>query len=159
MTQALDIDRIYRNHGHLVLRRARSILGNDAEAQEVLQEVFLSLMKHPSQYQGRSSLTTFLYSMTTHNCLNRIRNHKKRGDLLAERYVEVSETAPDGGQRLIAQQFLARLPKKLATVAVHYYVDEMTHEEIAEILGCSRRMVGKWIKKLHQEVRTQEMAA
>src|SRR5512138_1934488 len=42
-----DIERLYRAHGHLVLRRARALLANDADAQEALQEVFASLLDAP----------------------------------------------------------------------------------------------------------------
>jgi RNA polymerase sigma-70 factor (ECF subfamily) len=155
MTSPLDIDRLYREYGHMVLRRARSILGNETEAQEVLQEVFLSLMDRPSQFGGRSSFATFLYRMTTNNCLNRIRNAKRRGQLLAENRAASEGRPGSGGDRLLAQEVLASLPRKLASVAVHYYIDEMTHEEIADVMGCSRRMVGKWVEKVQHIAREQ----
>ena len=43
---------------------------------------------------------------------------------------------------------LRELPEQLALVAVYYHVDELTHEEISELLGCSRRQVGKLLARL-----------
>src|SRR6185295_4628919 len=81
-TEPLDV--LYRRHAPSVFRRARALLGSDADAHEVVQELFLSLFERPDQYQGRSALTTFMYSATTHACLNRIRNRKTRLRLISE---------------------------------------------------------------------------
>jgi len=153
-----DLGRIYHEHGHVVLRRAQRLLGNESDAQEVLQEIFLSLVARPSQFEGRASITTFLYGMTTNHCLNRLRNMRKRGQLLEQKGGEASISSSGNEERLIAKEFLSRLPAKLATVAVHYYIDEMTQEEISEILGCSRRMVGKWLAKLHKHIEKEDNA-
>ena len=41
----LDVAALYRRHGRLVLRRARMLLGDEEEAREALQELFMSLLK------------------------------------------------------------------------------------------------------------------
>jgi RNA polymerase sigma factor (sigma-70 family) len=149
----LDLERMYREHGHVVLRRARRILGTDDEAREALQEVFLSLADRPDQFAGHSSITTFLYRMTTNLCLNKLRNHRRRSDLQERNGNPASaDKAPDAEAVFEARRVLTRLPERLARVAVHYYIDEMTHEEIAAMLGCSRRMVGKLVNRLQKEV-------
>jgi RNA polymerase sigma-70 factor (ECF subfamily) len=154
------IDRLYRSHGHLVLRRARRLLGSEEEAQEVLHEVFASLVARPAQLRGDGAPTTWLYAATTHGCLNRLRNGRTRARLLAER--------PDverGGGRLdpesasMLRDLLARLPEELAQVAVYHYADEMTHAEIAAVVGCSRRHVGDLIERLHASLRLAESSA
>jgi RNA polymerase sigma factor (sigma-70 family) len=145
-----DLDDIYRRHGPAVLRRARQILGSHADAEEALQDVFLSLARAPHQFDGRSSMTTFLYSVTTHLCLNRLRDHRRRAAILRGQARVVSggaADAPDGERAAILRQLIARMPDELATPAVHHYFDEMTHEEIAELLGCSRRHVGDLIER------------
>src|SRR5690606_21565716 len=70
--RAVDVGEAYRRHGHSVMRRARVLLGDDQDAQEVLQEIFLTLAQQPDAFAGRASLSTYLYSMTTHRCLNRL---------------------------------------------------------------------------------------
>lgn len=155
-----ELDRIYREHGHVVLRRARRILGDEGEAQEVLQEVFLSLVARPEQYEGRSAVTTFLYAMTTNACLNRIRDGKRRTRILADAFAptEVRPSArPEAG--IDAALLLSRLPDRLALVAIHHFVDGMTHDEIAEVIGVSRRQVGNLVVRVQEEARRLARAA
>ena len=136
-----------------MLRRARALMGNEADAQELLQEVFASLVDRPSQFAGKSSLATWLYSATTHGCLNRLRNDRVRRRLLDAREPasgKASSANPE--QEAILRQVLTRLPRELAEVAVYRYLDGMTHDEIASLLGCSRRHVGDLIGRMHAMV-------
>src|SRR6185295_11319815 len=80
----LPLEQLYRRHGHVVLRRARRLLGSDDEAQEVLQELFASLVARPDAFAGRSAVTTWLYGATTNLCLNRLRNARTQQRLLEE---------------------------------------------------------------------------
>jgi DNA-directed RNA polymerase specialized sigma24 family protein len=54
------------------------------------------------------------------------------------------------------RRLLARLPLELAEVVVYYYVDEMTHDEIAEQIGCSRRQIGNLLARAADVWRRQE---
>ena len=153
-----EIEQLYREHGHVVLRRARRILGNEVDAREVLQEIFVSLLDRPDQFDRRSAVTTFLYAMTTHACLNRLRNQRRRSDLLAREARAAHEEA-GAASSVDAARLLAALPDRLQQVAIHYFVDEMTHDEIAEIIGVSRRQVGNLVAKVQEEARKRERAA
>jgi RNA polymerase sigma factor (sigma-70 family) len=148
-----DIEQLYLRYGHLVLRRARRILADEQEAHEVLQEIFVSLMEQPDQFSGRSTISTWLYSVTTHACLGRLRNQRNRARLRRERVAPAAAGAeqPSSAEQLLVSDLLARLPVPLAQAAIHYYVDEMTHEEIAVLLGCSRRHVGDLLERFHTE--------
>ncbi|HUS65301.1 MAG TPA: sigma-70 family RNA polymerase sigma factor [Kofleriaceae bacterium] len=157
---AIDLGRLYREHGHVVRRRAHRILGSEAEAAEVLQEVFLSLVDRPDQFRGDSSITTFLYAMTTNACLTRLRNSRRRAALVERELAPRGEPVSVGPDATVdAQRFLAALPERLARVAVYYYLDEMTHEEIAELLGVSRRQVGNLVNRITEEARKRDRAA
>lgn len=157
MLDAEAIERAYLEHGHSVLRRARRILGDEQEAREVLQEVFASLIDRPQQFEGRSSILTWLYSATTHRSLNRLRDQRTRLRLVQEHFGGRSEgTAPAQESDIQARQILANAPSELAQVAVYYYYDEMTHAEIAELLSCSRRHVGNLLERFKEHVKKEE---
>ena len=155
---AAAIESLYRAHGHAVLRRARLLLGNEDEARDVLHEIFASMLDRGSTFRGDSSITTWLYSATTHGCLNRMRNQKTRARLLEAQGPAEKIEASNAESAAIVRELLARVPEALAEVAIHHYVDEMTHEEIARVLGCSRRHVGDLIERLHASVREMEEA-
>lgn len=155
----LELEQIYRRHGHLVLRRARQILGSDQEAHEALQEIFTSLLHRPEQFEGRSQITTWLYSATTHLCLNRLRNHSTRTRILTEKVAPVDASASvesNAEARAHVRQILSRVPEELARVAVYYYLDDLSHREIAELVGCSRRHVGDLLVRFHEAAREVE---
>jgi RNA polymerase sigma-70 factor (ECF subfamily) len=152
-----DVEDAYRKHGHSVWRRARILLGNEADAAEALQEVFLALLERPGQFAQRSTLLTWLYSTTTHLCLNRIRNDKTRARILgenAEYLVSATTVRPEP----IAQvrQLLGQLSDDLSAAAVYHYMDEMTQDEIAKTMGCSRRHVGNLLQRLRTILRNEE---
>jgi RNA polymerase sigma factor (sigma-70 family) len=148
-----DLDALYREHGHLVLRRARRLLRNDDDARDVMQDVFLHIARHPERFEARSSIATYLYAATTHACLNRIRDGKHRTHLVAiESAGRTRSSAPTSENRALACEILANLTEEEAALAVYLYCDELTHEEIADLFGWSRRHVGNLATRLRRRV-------
>lgn len=143
-------EELYRRHAPGVHRRAIELLGSRADAAEVVQDVFTSLWEHPDQFAGRSAMNTFLYSATTHACLNRLRNAKTRQRLLNEHSAGAEPAAsPARAEHLVAlRELLVSLPEDLARAAVFFYLDEMTYDEMAVAMGCSRRHVANLLKRL-----------
>jgi RNA polymerase sigma-70 factor, ECF subfamily len=143
-----EVEELYRRYGALVRRRARSILGDDHEAQDAMQEVFVRVIAAMGEFRGQSQPSTWLYRITTNLCLNRIRDGKRRRDRLTqaseggggEPLVSAPPPAPEA--RTTLRGVLGRVPEELALVAVYYYVDEMDQAEIAAVLGVSRRTIG-----------------
>lgn len=152
---------MYRSHGPLVLRRARAILGNESEAQEVLQDLFMGFMKDSDALLGADSPVAFLYSATTHRCLNVMRNGKNRARLLDTRAEELTPRgradAPE--PRTLLRQVLVQLDDATARAAIHHHVDGMTHAEIAQLLGCSRRHVGNLLQRLSSTAKLTESSS
>lgn len=155
------LEALYHRHGHGVLRRARQILGDEDEAMDVLHDIFVSLARQPDQFSGRSSMTTWLYSATTHACLNRLRNARTRARLLEQKVVpaRATEAAPRGESRVLARELLGALPEDLAMVAVYFYGDEMTLSEIADVMNCSRRHISNLLARLRQRLTLAEASA
>jgi RNA polymerase sigma-70 factor, ECF subfamily len=147
---------LYRTYGSTILRRARRILGDEADARDVVQEIFVQLVRDPTALTGADSPVAFLYRVTTNRCINRLRNENNRRRLLAdegERLAPEGTSDAEGRQRV--RDLLRLLPDDLAAVVTYYYVDGMTHAEIAEIIGCSRRQVGLLLERMHERLRAQ----
>jgi RNA polymerase sigma-70 factor, ECF subfamily len=155
------IETLYRTYGHSVLRRARQILANDADASDVLQEIFAGLVARPEQFAGRSSPSTFLYSVTTHACLARLRDRANRVRLLDEQVRPwSSEIDPRSAEaRVAVRAALALLPDDEAQAAVYYHLDGMSHAEIAAVLACSPRHVGDLLARIAARLRDHKEAS
>jgi RNA polymerase sigma-70 factor (ECF subfamily) len=144
-----SLEELYVSHGPAVLRRARQLLGDEAEAQEVLHDVFTSLLQDPEQFGGMSSAMTFLYRMTTNAALGRLRRRRTHDRLLAANQRGREEpTYPSPEVLVELRAWLLSLPDELAQLAIYYHMDEMTQEELANVLGCSRQWVGKLLQQL-----------
>lgn len=145
-----DLAAWYKHYAPLVYRRGLQILRSETEAREVLQDVFLSLLENPSQFSGASSPTTWLYSATTHRCLNLLRNRRTRTRLLEQH----GEFQPISGEPCPPDTFLAlasalgELPREVAEAAIYFHLDGMNYEETAKLLGCSRRKVAELLASL-----------
>jgi RNA polymerase sigma factor (sigma-70 family) len=155
-------DELYRRHAPGAFRRARRVLGSDADAHEVVHDLFLSLWERPEQFGGKSSMSTFIYGAVTHACLNRLRNHDNRLRLMREHLAtQTAQTdgRADAEQSAALRAALERMPEPLAQVAIYYYFDELTHRDIARVLGCSHRHVGDLLERLAQWVEHKEVRA
>jgi RNA polymerase sigma-70 factor (ECF subfamily) len=155
-------DTVYRSYAPIVQRRARAMLGSDADAWEVVQDVFMSFYEQPGQFEGRSQLSSYLYAATTNACLNRIRSQKTQARLLDRRASEAPRPQPfmplDPEALSLLHDLLRRLPESLARVALYYYIDDLTHDEIARLIGCSRKHVGNLLERVAEATRILEVS-
>jgi RNA polymerase sigma-70 factor (ECF subfamily) len=158
---AATIERLYRSHGHQVLRRARLLLGSEADAQEALQEVFASLLRSPQSLRRSSSVVAWIYGATTHYCLNQLRNRRNGARLLHDRLAPALARTADSRAVALSElrSALARIPPEAAAAAVYYHMDGMTHAEVAELLGCSRRQVGYLLERAQRSLARLEQSA
>jgi DNA-directed RNA polymerase specialized sigma24 family protein len=66
------------------------------------------------------------------------------------------EASPSPEGMSVLRDMLSRLPDAIAQAAVYFYCDEMTHEEIARVMKCSRRHVGNLIERMHRAIKDLE---
>jgi RNA polymerase sigma factor (sigma-70 family) len=152
MLSRAEVEAMYRAYGHLVLRRALRLLRNEDDARDVLHDVFLEIQRRGERFTRKSSVATYLYSMTTHACLNWLRNRRTRARLIAS-YPPGPRVIPARGERrALAVELLGALSPDDAALAIYLYCDELTHEEIAELRGCSRRHVGHLAARLLRQI-------
>jgi RNA polymerase sigma-70 factor (ECF subfamily) len=144
----LDPGELFRKHGPLVYRRAFRLLGRREDAEEATQEVFVRVLRSQDRFEGRSSITTWLYQITTHYCLNQLRDSGRRRQLFAENMVMAEPGAtPEETDLLHLRRLLATAEKRESQAAVYVYLDGLSHEEAAELLGVSKRTVGNLVDR------------
>ena len=149
-----EIAEFFKRYGPMVYRRARQILGAEAEAEEAMQEVFIRALKGAESFDGRSQISTWLYRITTNYCLNVLRNRKRRRELFEERISGSLPTAAQARQPeslIVVRRLLEDVPDPAWASAVSYVImDGMSHDEAAGHLGVSRRTVGNLIDRFTQ---------
>ncbi len=146
-----QIDTLYVTYAPMVLRRCRSLLHDEAEACDVMQEVFVRILTRDSlDLETPSSL---LWNVATRLCLNRIRDKARHGvsdssEALLERIAGLDDTASDYENQNLLSKIFSKEPESSRTIAVLHLIDGMTLEETAREVGMSVSGVRKRLRSL-----------
>jgi RNA polymerase sigma-70 factor (ECF subfamily) len=150
--RTLELDQIYRQYGPMVRRRCLAILRRDDDADDAAQEVFVRVLRSAGAFRGQSSPATWLYRIATNTCLNRIRDAKNRERLDRSAFEEPEPTRPfEAWPRDLAVRILAEFDDATRETVLYAEVEEMTHQEVAEVMGCSVSLVRKRIAKFKEK--------
>jgi RNA polymerase sigma-70 factor (ECF subfamily) len=136
---------LFERYGAMVHRRCRDILGRDEAALDATQDVFLRVLEKGHLFRGESAPSTWLYAMATLQSLQRLR------DRTSHRAKACSPGDPGrarraGEDRLSLLACLERQPEDVRLIVYLRYVDEMTMEEVAEVVGYSRKTVAQRVE-------------
>jgi RNA polymerase sigma-70 factor (ECF subfamily) len=135
-----------------VFRLLLRMIGDRAEAEDLAQEVFISIFKAIEGFRGDSQLSTWVYRVAANHCRNRIkylsRRRKHFGGEFDEENEEGKDTAlapqrPTAPDRLmearqtesVLQAGLLALDEEQRELLVLREVEHLSYEEIMEILG------------------------
>jgi RNA polymerase sigma-70 factor (ECF subfamily) len=152
----IDIEGYYTRYGPMVLRRCRSLLRDEQAAFDALQEVFLKVLARREHLRGDHP-SSLLYRIATNTCLNRIRDDRRHDvrqspDVL--HHLAFFE-APEKG--LLAKRLLdyviGRENDFTRQIAVLYFVDGMTIQEVSATVKLSISGVHKHLAKLRRKIR------
>ena len=80
-------DAIFRRYVNQVYRRALRLLGNEADAEDVVQEVFLTVHRKIKTFRGQSEFSTWLYRLTVNAALGKLRQRKRSKEVLYDDYL------------------------------------------------------------------------
>ncbi|WP_052519071.1 RNA polymerase sigma factor [Archangium violaceum] len=152
-----QISLLFNQHGPRVYRRALRLLGNPADAEEATQEIFIRAFRAAGSFRQQSQMTTWLYQITTHYCLNLIRDRSRRTELheehvspMADSDSRAASVSPD--DLVLLRRLLAEADERQAAAAVYVFLDGMSHEEAASVLGVSKRTVGNLLERFQEWV-------
>lgn len=149
---------LFETWGPMVFRRARRLLGSDADAEEAVQEVFIRALSGLESFDGRSAASTWLYQITTNYCLNRLRDRRRRQELWDEKIEPAESRATDALPHVdivALRKVLAEADPREAAAAIYVFLDGMSHDEAAELLGTSRRTVGNLVDRFVKSARAR----
>jgi RNA polymerase sigma-70 factor (ECF subfamily) len=144
-------------HGQMIYRLAFGITRNQGDAEEVLQDVLLTLTRRSASFEGRSALGSWIYRIATNTALNKRRGRRvqletsledllptfeadghRAGDrtyLLADWSQNPEEELLAGERRQALEQAIDSLPDHYRAVLVLRDVEDLSNEEVAAILA------------------------
>jgi RNA polymerase sigma-70 factor (ECF subfamily) len=136
-------EELYRTHAPRLFGLACRLVGR-ADAEDLLQDVFLTAHRKLASYKGESALGTWLFRLATNVCLDHLRSKGTRlgqvsDPLDDEPLAPPAATGPVLGvvDRLDLERAVASLPPGCRTVFVLHDIEGREHQEIASLLGIS----------------------
>lgn len=135
-------------YGHYLIRLAYSFVKDEAKAEDIVQEVFIRYYVNMENFEGRSSIKTYLYRITVNECHNYFKSWSYRKVeisnffnhlLIHQQTPEDSIIAGEISNELV--EAITILPRKYREVLWLYYYAELSVTEIGTILGCSSNTV------------------
>jgi RNA polymerase sigma-70 factor (ECF subfamily) len=144
---------LMRRYNQILYRTARSILKDDAEAEDTIQEAYLLAYRSIDKFRGAARLSTWLIRIVVNEAIARVRKRSRRAEIIRidgetewdSQAVEEMMDAPTPEQperaalraetRRLLEKKIDELPDAFRTVFVLRAIDEMTVEEAALCLG------------------------
>ena len=131
--------------------------GDETAAGDVSQQIFLKLMTSIGQFRGDSAFTTWLYRLVVNACSDERRKHSRFlafGALNPVAKTEERRPQENHYAKLeiadSVQAAISELKPKLRMPILLKYVEELSYEEIAGVLGCSKGTVASRLNRGHQ---------
>ena len=131
---------LVRRHNQRLYRAARAILGDDAEAEDVVQDAYVRAFHALSTFRGDAAFSTWITRIAVNEAIARRRARARLADVSAEEVPMASDRTPEREladaelARLIEQQIDA-LPDGLREALVLRDVEELPTAEAADVLG------------------------
>jgi len=157
---AIDVDYLYRRYAPMVLRRCRRLLGDEEQAVDAMQDVFVQLLAHRERLHGRYP-SSLLFRIATNVCLNVIRQRRSRRTDADEDLLSRIACCAEQEERTLAAVILERLfrSEKPSTreIAVMHFVDGLTYGEVARETRLSVSGVRKRLREFRaRALKSQE---
>jgi len=148
---AIDVKAWYERYSPMVIRRCQSLLRNEDEAMDAVQDVFLNLLRSEGRLHS-SFPSSLLYTMATNLCLNRLRDKKK--NLSSENFSSVTDGSFDQvDAELLVETILEDESEESRAICFMYHADGMTLKEIGEAVGLSISGVRKRLESFRKRAR------
>ena len=171
------LEALAERYGSKIYRLAFGVTRNQADAEEVLQDVLLTLARKGGSFEGRSALGSWIYRITTNAALNKRRGKRleletpledllptfkadghRAGDrafVLADWSQNPEEELLSGERRRVLERAIDSLPDHYRAVLILRDVEGLSNESVAEVLGESVPSVKSRLHRARMVLREQ----
>ncbi|MGB3467413.1 MAG: RNA polymerase sigma factor [Cyclobacteriaceae bacterium] len=163
------LERLYRSYADKVYNTAISYSGNENDAEEILQDVFLTIWKKAISYRSEASVSTWIYRIATNKSIDFIRkkNSKKRRGFFVSIYRNKS-TEPEHDiinfdhpgvqmenkeEARVLFKVIAELSENQQTAFILTQIEGLTQTEVADIMSLSRKSVESLLQRARVNLR------
>lgn len=139
-TMDLNFDLLYRQYGPKVYGKCLSLLKDEAQAKDAMQEIFIRAFLKSSQFRQEAKVSTWLYSITYNYCMDFLKKQQSKRAKMGEDLQEVISTVEENEvdhyllDRKIAElnTVLEKLPSSDRKILLMKFQEEMSIKEMAQ---------------------------
>ncbi|HKO98180.1 MAG TPA: sigma-70 family RNA polymerase sigma factor [Pyrinomonadaceae bacterium] len=159
-----ELETLFQAHHDRVFRTAHRITGSPADAEDVLQTVFLRLVKSPDGYDMSANPEAYLSRAAINASLDLMRSRSRsksvgisdlETEALESRFKSPEAEHADRELHQLIRQAVARLGKTAAEMFVLRYYEGYDNQEIAKQMGTSQMVVGVVLHRARTKLRKE----
>jgi len=135
-------DVLLQRYESKIYRLCCAMLRNRAEAEDAAQESFVRIWRALDRYDGRASLSSWIYAIARNRCLTALERRRALDSLNDERieaevtFLAAPEETSSADRTEQLQRLIDLLPERMRSALVLYYFQERSVGEVALMLGC-----------------------
>ena len=133
-------EELYHRHAATIFGLALRMLRNRADAEDLLQEIFLHAHDKLSSFEGRSAFGTWLYRLGVNRCLDHLRSRSAKEQSRTDPLTAMPTIAgrgrmPGGARQLELERAIGELPPSSRAAFLLHDVEGYDHREVSDMLG------------------------
>lgn len=125
------------------------------EAEDLSQEVFMTIFKNIKNFKGKCSLATYIYRISISRCLDYKRKKSIKEFLVDTFKIDKPAPSEDNIEKNYIRDCIKKLPPRLKEVVVLYYYADLTQKEIGSILNISEKAVEGRIYRAKEKLKIE----
>ena len=154
------LDQMYRDHHAMVFRTAYRVTGNTSDAEDVLQTVFLRMVRRDDAAVAIEYPENYLRRAAVHAALDVVRARRLGAQVDLDRLPATGGSRPDEGDlRDLLRHALSELPARSAEIFTLRFFEGLTNPEIADALGISSITVAVTLHRTRRELQKKLRAS
>jgi RNA polymerase sigma factor (sigma-70 family) len=165
------LETLYKEHAKMVYNLCLQYLQNTEEAEEVCQDVFVQVHQHLSSFKHESSTSTWIYRITINKCLDTLKAKKRKKrfaflqSIFNENSLELRHEPKEFNHPGILLEHkesmqvifkcINMLKEEQKTALILHKIEQLSQQEIAEIMNLSRKAVESLVQRAKQNLKKQ----
>jgi RNA polymerase sigma-70 factor (ECF subfamily) len=168
----LDIEQTYNTYHKMVFNTALHYLQNKEDAEEITQDVFVTVYNKQTAFEGRSNLKTWIYKICINRCLDRLKSKKRKkrlssvwtlfsdmplnNDLAIDAFHPAIQIEQKEALLQLMHQ-IQKLPDQQKTALILSKFEQLPQYDVAEIMGVTVKAVESLLYRAKQQLKIMRL--
>ncbi len=156
-------EQIMNKYKEIVINIAYRFIQNRSTAEDIAQDVFLKIYNSAKSYKPKARLSTWIYKITANLCLNELRSRKHFKAISMESIGEIRDFAQTNPfenlekkeLKHLVKEAIDSLPDRQRMVIILKKYEDLSYQEISEIMGCSVSAVDSLLQRAKQNLKNK----